>query len=110
MKQSKNKIRKRGNTPVFLRAQVSNYMLRKYPQYKDLFQKCVSCGKNSLKPVGVNHIKDVSKTKDINTRKCGLCGYTHVRDLVVSTIDSSARAPINVTESIDAIKKGRILL
>lgn len=103
MKKNKQKY------PDYMRTSVTPQFLAKNPIYKDLFHKCPNCGNYSLKPVGMDHIKDISKTKDANVRRCGICSYTHVNDLVVDS-STSARAPINVTESIDAIKKGRILL
>jgi len=79
-KSSKKKvIRKYGNTPVYMRNEVTPYMLREYPQYKHLFKRCSVCNKLSLKPVGINLIKDVSKVVDIKDWKCNICGYTLVR-------------------------------
>lgn len=96
--------------PPYLQSSVSAQFLAKNPAYKDVFQKCVNCGKYSLKPVGLKQMKNpIVDARDANERRCALCNYVHVKNLVVSTIAASEAAPINVTESIDAIKKGRIL-
>lgn len=73
----KKVIRKYGNTPIYMRNEVTPYILREYPQYKYLFFRCPNCNRLSLKPVGVNQLKMISQVMDIKERKCTICGYTN---------------------------------
>lgn len=113
MKQSNQKkkkiIRKRGALPFYLRAQLSDHMLREYPQYKHIFKRCPNCGKNSLKPVGLNKMTKITDVLDVNERKCTdkKCNYVHVKDLVFyADPTNNFQYGLNVDE---AVKKGRIL-
>ena len=76
--------------PVYLKSSVSAQFLAKNPTYKPVFLKCVNCGKYSLKPVGLNKMKNpLVDANDANERRC-VCGYTHVKNLVVSSSPTSA--------------------
>lgn len=109
MKQSNQKpkkIRKQGSTPIYMRHEVTAYTLREYPQYKHIFHKCPSCGKNSLKPIGlskINRVIEILEEDKINERHCTICGYIHVKNLSVSTTTSVS------TEKNIPVKTGRIL-
>ena len=92
MNQQKKKVIKRGALPFHLRSELSNHLLRKYPQYKHIFKKCPICGKNSLKPLGLNKVDRITEVLDLEERRCTKCPYTHVPNLVVSTEPSSKAA------------------
>lgn len=74
-----------GSTPFHLRPEASDSMLRKYPQYKHIFLKCPICGRNSLKPLGLNQIERITEVFDANEYKCTRCNFIHVKNLVVYT-------------------------
>ena len=96
------KVRKRGNTPIYMRHELSAYMLRENPQYRHIFKKCPRCGKYSLKPVGLNKINRVIEVLDdekMNERRC-ICGYVHVRNLSVSTSPKAAEELLHLGKEI----------
>jgi rubredoxin len=70
--------------PMHLRAYITPNLLSKYPQYKELFHKCPSCGKFSLKPVMHPSNFTPESIKNVKKRKCTLCGYIH--DTETSTV------------------------
>ena len=68
-----------GNTPIYMRQELSSHMLREYPQYKTLYHECRACGKNSLKPIGYKKMSPAYiklHEKDLD-RQCSICGYIH---------------------------------
>lgn len=88
------KVRKRGALPFHLRSELSDHLLRKYPQYAHIFKKCPICSKNSLKPIGLNKIDRITEVLDINERHCTICNYIHVSNLTVFSNPSSTTAAI----------------
>lgn len=68
-----------GNTPVYMRQELSKHMLRSFPEYKELFKECPACSRNALKPTGYkkmspSFIKVNSSTLE---RTCSMCGFVH---------------------------------
>ena len=79
-------VKNKNKYPDYMKSSVSGQFLSKNPIYKDIFMKCVICGKYSLKPVGINQMKDaVKESKNANERRCSLCNYVHVSHLSVLT-------------------------
>lgn len=79
--------------PPYMKSSVSPQFLAANPLYKKIFFKCPICNNYSLKPLGLNKINRVTEILDeekINERKCGICGYTHVKNLSVFTTPSSS--------------------
>jgi hypothetical protein len=65
--------------PIYMRSSISEHIRRKNPEYKELFHKCTSCDKFSLKPMNMKNI-DPTMLKQISNniaRKCTLCGYIY---------------------------------
>jgi len=63
------------NIPLFERREISYYMLRKNPQYRQYFKRCPKCSRFSFKPLNANNkVSGMMVTQD---RHCALCGYTH---------------------------------
>lgn len=60
--------KRHGNTPAYLRSEVSASFLSKNPQYKNHFKKCPKCSKYSFKPVNANQLGK-------QERRCLKCGY-----------------------------------
>ena len=72
--------------PAYMKSSVTPQFLSKNPLYRNVFMKCVGCGKYSLKPIGINQMKDVVKeSKNANERHCSICSYIHVSHLEVFT-------------------------
>ena len=85
----------------YMKSSVTHQFLAKNPLYRNVFKLCVGCGKYSLKPIGINQMKDVVKeSKNANERKCSLCGYTHVTNLSVSTTPKAADELIHLGKEI----------
>jgi ribosomal protein S27AE len=90
--------------PAYMRSSVSPQFLTKNPIYKHIFHKCPNCNNFSLKPTHMDRIKDLASAVNSNNRQCAKCGYTHVRDLSVTTMKGAPNPPVS-----DTVKEGRIL-
>jgi len=93
--------------PAYMRSSVSPQFLAKNPIYQKIFSKCPICNNLSLKPIGIERVADISQVMKSKDRKCAVCGYTHIKDLVVSTATKASNESINTNNMV--IKEGRIL-
>lgn len=59
------------NIPLYMRKEVSRYILNKYPAYRQYFRRCPSCSKFSLKPLE----NDITRWKIVKERRCAICGF-----------------------------------
>lgn len=62
---------------MFMRSSVSESFLRSNPLYKNIFKKCPSCNRFSLKPNLSSGNLTPQSAVNCKERKCTLCGYIH---------------------------------